>query len=606
MGKIQLLSEYEIHKIAAGEVVERPASAAKELLENALDAGATSITLRIKEGGKKLIQITDNGCGMDRDDAYACLKNHATSKISSVDDIEKIGTFGFRGEALAAITGVSRVVLKTRSAESELGIQLTIHGGNVLDESLVACPVGTEIMVADLFFNVPARQKFLKKDETEWRALNHLFITCALQHHLCSFSLFNDDRAVLQFPSVQTALERAAQVLGSDVAKNLIPCTNSYEQLGLSIEGIIARSTHHRYDKSHIFFFVNRRPVKNHKLIQAFIKGYNNILPTGQNPVGVVFVTINSQEVDVNIHPRKEEVQFIHPVTVERCIQEMVQNALNNDLAITPSSIYPSLTTAPATTPFIPAKPWAAVANNHPPYRPPEAAMGCADCHAEQPHTEQPVAQQEDYQTFFSSDNSPFSAIAEPTYTLLGQTLSTYLIIEYENSLILIDQHAAHERVLYEKFAERFIENASTQLIFPHIVKLNTEDARILTENLTIFTGYGIEIEPFGPQSFAVRAVPVYLKSASFDEIIRSYIDMVDGDKNLSQEEFNHILHEKLRALMACKAAVKAGDKLTTIEMHELVEKLMACEQKTTCPHGRPTMYRLSQHEIEKIFQRCG
>lgn len=604
MGKIHLLSEHEIHKIAAGEVVERPASAAKELLENALDAGATSITLRIKQGGKKLIQIIDNGCGMDRDDAYACLKNHATSKISSVDDIEKIATFGFRGEALAAITAVSRVTLKTRGTENNVGLQLTINGGTVVDESIVACPVGTDIAVEDLFFNVPARQKFLKKDETEWRALNHLFITCALQNHCCGFSLIHDDRTILQAPAVKTALERAAQLLGGDIAKDLLSCSNRYDQLGLSIEGIIARPNHHRYDKSHIFFFVNRRPVKNHKLVQALIKGYNNVLPAGQNPIGIVFITINPEEVDVNIHPRKEEVQFVHPVTVERCIHEMVQNALNNDVNLTtqvaPFDKATNISAIPPKKSFIPAKSWASITQNNPLHPPQKAPQSCVECStAAQPdHPE--------FKTFMTSSTGHLQAIIEPSYTLLGQLLNTYLVIEHEDSLILIDQHAAHERVLYEKFAERFIENGSTQLIFPHIIKLNPEDALILSENLSTFAGYGMEIEPFGPQSFAIRAVPVYLKSAPFDEIVRSYIDMVDGDKNVSQEEFNHILHEKLRALMACKAAVKAGDRLTPAEMHELIEKLMACEQKTTCPHGRPTMYRLNHHEIEKIFQRCG
>lgn len=586
MGIIRLLPEHEVHKIAAGEVVERPASVVKELLENALDAGASSIAITIEDGGKKLIRIIDNGCGMAPDDAHSCLKNHATSKINSVEDLETVTTFGFRGEALASIASVSRLTLKTREKSSDTGIQLVVEAGAVVSENIIACPVGTDITVEELFFNVPARQKFLKKDDTEWRAIQQLITTGALQHQACSFSVYNGTHQSIHAPAVKTPLERMAQLLGTDLARDLITCNTSYDGFDLSIEGIIARPTRHRYDKNQLFAFVNRRPIKNHKLIQALIKGYNNILPVGQNPIAALFITIDPREVDINIHPRKEEVRFAHPVTVERAISEMVEKALN--IKVNQSFE------------FAPARPWS------PPTPPSHTSYTQQDTQPTQ------VTNQPDFfvQTLqpAATPTQAFQADIAPqtnTYQLFGQLLNTYIVIESEDCMVLIDQHAAHERVLYELFGSRFNEQASTQLIFPIIINLTHDESILLNSHLSAFHDYGIDIEAFGSHAFTIRSIPVYLKNAPFEVIIKTFLSWIDEERPISTDDFAQLLNEKLRALMACKAAIKAGDRLTNQEMHELINKLTACEQKTTCPHGRPTTYRLAKHDIEKIFQRC-
>lgn len=609
MGIIHLLPEHEIHKIAAGEVVERPASVVKELLENALDAGANSITITVKEGGKKTIRIIDNGCGMTPEDAHISIKNHATSKISSVDDLETITTFGFRGEALASIAAISRLTIKTREQSNETGIQLVIDGGTCITESIVACPVGTDITVEDLFFNVPARQKFLKKDETEWRAIQQLVTTCALQHENCSFSLYHNERQTLHAPAVATSIERMSQLLGAEIARDLVTCQTTYSGFPLEINGILAKPTHHRYDKNHIFVFVNRRPVKNHKLIQALVKGYNNILPIGQNPIATLFITIDTHEIDINIHPRKEEVRFAHPVTVERCIQEMVETALNTvvNCALGATSIPTSTITEHATSRqlFSPARPWSQTPTQVQNDLLAQKTCHDANCNQDsnevvdfyiqnvQPNTDKQVIIQEK----ITDEKAP--------YQLIGQAFNTYIVIESDDNFVLIDQHAAHECVLFELFENRFTEQTSTQLIFPLIINLSHDESIALTAYLAAFHNYGIDIEPFGSHAFTIRSVPVYLKNAPFENIIRTFISWIDEERPISTDDFSKLLNEKLRALMACKAAIKAGDRLTISEMHELITKLMACERRTTCPHGRPTTHTFSKHEIEKIFQRC-
>lgn len=599
MGIIHLLPEHEVHKIAAGEVVERPASVVKELLENALDAEASSIVITIKDGGKQLIRIVDNGCGMAPEDAHNCLKNHATSKIRSVADLETVTTFGFRGEALASIASVSKLTLRTRESSSDIGIQLVVEAGAVVSENIIACPVGTDITVEELFFNVPARQKFLKKDDTEWRAIQQLIVTSALQHQACSFSLSNNDHQTIHAPAVTTQLERMAQLLGTELARDLISCTSSYDGLNLTIEGIIARPTRHRYDKNQIFISVNRRPVKNHKLVQALIKGYNNILPVGQNPIAVLSITIDPHEVDINIHPRKEEVRFAHPVTVERTISEMVEKALNTEIsqhlgASNPIDRLPEL--------FAPARPWSNQYQQQTSHESVEPTHCQQENRCETPDffVQQlgPVATQ----TAIIQEELPNNP---HNYQLFGQLLNTYILIETDESLVLIDQHAAHERVLYELFDDRFNEQASTQLIFPLIINLTHDESTVLTDHVQAFHQYGIDLEPFGSHAFTIRSVPVYLKNAPFETIIKTFLAWIDEEKPVSRDDFARLLTEKLRALMACKAAIKAGDRLSTPEMHELISKLMACQQKTTCPHGRPTIHQLAKHDIEKIFQRC-
>ena len=330
MAKIKQLSPLEAQKIAAGEVVERPANVVKELIENALDAGATAISLYLEDGGKKLIRIVDNGCGMSPEDAHMAIKHHATSKITTVDDLEHIQTFGFRGEALSSIAAVSRLVITTKEASADTGITLEIEESSVIKESIIAANTGTDIAIHDLFYNVPARKKFLKTKETEWRTIVHLFQAMSLTHTNVSFKVFHDDRELYTVPATHSLTDRITQLFEPALSKRCLTIENSADRMNLSVSGAITESSYLRYDRSSIFVFVNNRWVKNHKLTQALIKGYQGMLPPQRYPAGCVFITIDPVYVDINIHPRKEEVQFLHPKIVEDLIEEAVRKSLEN------------------------------------------------------------------------------------------------------------------------------------------------------------------------------------------------------------------------------------------------------------------------------------
>ncbi|KKS68517.1 MAG: mismatch repair protein MutL protein [candidate division TM6 bacterium GW2011_GWE2_42_60] len=604
MGKIHLLPPSEIQKIAAGEVVERPASVVKELIENALDAGATEITLFFEAGGKDLIRIIDNGCGMTEDDAQLCIQNHATSKLTTVEDLSAITTFGFRGEALASIAAVSHFTLKTRSAENHLGITIAVENSEIVSTAPIACNQGTDITARNLFYNVPARQKFLKKDETEWRALHQLIIAVALENLSCTFTVHHNGRQILLCPSCTTLTERMSQLFEPAIVPHLLSCNQTLEQKEtspLTFSALFTRPSRTRYDKNQIYCFVNRRWVKNHKLAQAFIKGFRNILPPQQYPIGALFLTLPHAEVDINVHPRKEEVQFLHPIRIERFIEETIATTLDNtvqsDLGAQRQNNFEYAHTSsfrPATRPaFNPTMPTTAFKNVFQNYNAAPLENQNNQCCT----TEECVHEQQDTLVPQTTSSSA---------RLIGQLLNTYLLVENEDGLLLIDQHAAHERILYELFATRFGSLAPIELLFPQLIPLSSEECNALLPHLPFFHEQGIEIELFGENRITVRAVPAPLKNSNLTDIVRTAAHWILEGFTLEETNIVEKLYEKLRAMMACKAAVKAGDVLSQEEMLELIEKLGAIEHRTTCPHGRPTTWRFTQYDIERFFQRCG
>jgi len=605
MGKIHLLPPSEIQKIAAGEVVERPASVVKELIENALDAGATEITLFFEAGGKELIRIIDNGCGMTEDDAQLCIQNHATSKLSTVEDLSTITTFGFRGEALASIAAVSHFTLKTRTAENHIGISIAVENSEIISTVPIACNQGTDITARDLFYNVPARQKFLKKDETEWRALHQLIIAISLENLACTFTVHHNGRQILLCPSCTTLTERISQLFEPAIVPHLLSCNQTLDQKEtspLTFSALFTRPSRTRYDKNQIYCFVNRRWVKNHKLAQAFIKGFRNILPPQQYPIGALFLTLPFGEVDINVHPRKEEVQFLHPIRIERFIEETIattlDNAVKSDLGTQKQNNFEYAYTSgfrPATRPaFSPTMPTTAFKNvlqndkNIPLENQNNTCCATEAC---------AVHEQQDTLVPQTTSSS---------VRLIGQLLNTYLLVENEEGLLLIDQHAAHERILYELFATRFGSLAPIELLFPQLIPLSAEECNALLPHLPFFHEQGIEMELFGENRITVRAVPAPLKNSNLTDIVRTAAHWILEGVALEETNIVEKLYEKLRAMMACKAAVKAGDVLSQEEMLELIEKLGAIEHRTTCPHGRPTTWRFTQYDIERFFQRCG
>lgn len=610
MQKIKQLPLHEAQKIAAGEVVERPANAIKELIENALDAGATQITLSVKNAGSDSIIITDNGCGMSPEDAHLCFKQYATSKIRHVDELSSISTFGFRGEALSSIAAISRMTLITKESDSLQGTRLELEQGTVIEEACTPCNAGTTIIIRDLFYNVPARKKFLKKRDTEWRQIQNIFYAFCLDYLNVHFKLEHDDRLVLNCPSVSSLNNRFAQLWDPGHAQNMLPVESKSENSSLKVDGIISNHQLFYYDRSHIFLFVNKRWIKNHALAKAIIKGYLNVIPSDRYPAACIFITIDPEEIDVNIHPRKEEIQFLHPRIVEQLIQNAIRQALEKNIS---RHIHQPAPAEPENNRFLSAPAFSTKVADPFFFIPEPFAQINARPFETRPQIDRAPSQ------FFTPQYTPpipvetsiteqTEFIMEPTELssslLIGQYHKTYLLIEQESGLFLIDQHAAHERILYEQFSKRFDNVSSTKLLFPVIMHLSKQEIALVEPHLYLFKENGIEIDVFGNDQLIIQATPVHAKNIDVKELIHQVIGWITENSGLDQDEFTKKIHEKMHAQMACKAAVKAGDVLTNEQMHQLLADLAATNNRFTCPHGRPTGWLLSLHEIEKKFRR--
>ncbi len=609
MAKIKLLSPQEAQKIAAGEVVERPANIVKELIENALDAGATQISLYLEDGGRKLIRVTDNGCGMSAEDARLSIEHHATSKITSVQDLEQIATFGFRGEALSSIASVSLMTLSTKQAEDALGTCLEIAEGKITKESSVAMNTGTEIIIRDIFFNVPARQKFLKTKETEWRTILHLFDAFCLAYQQVSFTLYHDDRLIYTSPATNLLAERIAQLFEPAFSKNILTFEGSLERMHVRITGVCTNPHYTRFDRSHIFVFVQQRWVKNHKLINAFIKGYQNMLQPQKYPAGALFITLDPHYIDVNIHPRKEEVQFLHPKIIEDLIQETIQQALEK-----------AHTQALSSNSAIIKVPERAVQINQDQSRPvprynfdnlaQNQPFIAAEKVSPQPEQSEKAIKSEEFlkildQTLLPvTEDKQVAFLLMPQYRLIGQLKLTYLLIESQEGLILIDQHAAHERVLYERLRKNFDDVARIRLLFPQIIRINAVDMALFEEYLPLLSIFGMEVQRMSEHEIIITETPVLLKNQSLEDCIKQAISVVHEYHYLDRNELKKIILERVHAQLSCKAAVKAGDELSPESMHEIIKDLYSADNKLTCPHGRPTMWELKSGDIEKKFKR--
>jgi DNA mismatch repair protein MutL len=621
MARIKQLSPQEAQKIAAGEVVERPANVVKELVENALDAGASSIAIYINDAGKSLIRIVDNGCGMNEEDAHTCFKHHATSKITRVDDLPTLTTFGFRGEALSSISAVSNVTLITKESEAATGIKLVLNQGTVIAQEQVSCNAGTDISIADLFFNVPARKKFLKTHDTELRQITLLFQAFCLDYLSVHFKLFTQGNLQYNCPPTSDLQQRAAQLWDHTIAQQIMPL--HAEKNGITIQGIISHHTYSRYDRSAIFFFVNRRWIKNHALSKALLKGYMNVLQPDKFPLGCINILLDPALVDINIHPRKEEVQFLNPRIAEQLLQTTVKENLekhlsaqlnrkvsfSNQMSGSPHEFHSH---SPRMAPLMSPSPHVFSAQRPRPFQesstpfvPPLSiafVQGSGEVSAETDSKGSSTALQLDIPQPISETQTNSTPHTE--YQIIGQFHKTYILIEQEDSLFLVDQHAAHERILYELFSTRFDEVATIGLLFPQIITLNADEMQLLEAHLPIFTSNHIAVEIMGAQQLAVQAIPIHLKEMNIEELVRQTIGWIVEFNTIDAEAWYKKVNQKLHAQMACKAAVKAGDSLTMIQMQHLLAGLEKMENRFTCPHGRPTGWALPLYEIEKKFKR--
>lgn len=695
MSKIKILSPHEAQKIAAGEVVERPAHVLKELLENGIDAGASLISVYIEDAGKTCIRIVDNGCGMGYDDIKLSVAAHATSKITTVEDLTSVVTYGFRGEALASVAAVSRLTITSRDEELEHAWQVRFEQGDVASELRVAAEQGTDIEVRDLFYNIPARKKFLKQDETEWNQLQQLVHAIALSHLTISFKLYHNDRLVLQAPAVTSLKDRAAQIWGVSTAQQFLNLESSTTG-PVQLSGVITSHQAWRYGKHHIFFFVNGRWVKDVELVKSLCKGYNNVLPPGKFPAGVIMLELDPLTIDVNVHPKKEEVRFTKPQVVTNMVTQAVQATLraqmatsvdlfkSNDLtssleggsrigvrddrelrnesksfysqtknieqidsyrmdpgssfdtialqslgmnggelgvpfafsssnnkelndsgfskiSMTASPVIPDVD--PGSRAFLSDQPVTRIVVDSPDAMPawPKHTTPSTFTNLGNVFTQaQPDAEQQ--QVMQMPTRTPAAAVFSGT--LIGQVLNTYLIIDRADGLVLVDQHAAHERILYERMKDRMVAREASLLLFPRVLTLAPEELVALERFEDVLTDFGIACDRMGQNALAIKAVPLGVAQIDLEDLLRQVAVLALEHGHVEAEVVQKLLYEHVHSHLACKRAVKAGDVLTVDQMKKLLQDLMTVEKPFICIHGRPTYWQLEKSQLEKFFRR--
>lgn len=686
MAKIHVLDTLLINKIAAGEVIERPASVVKELVENSIDAGASSITIEIRDGGISYIRITDNGKGIAPDEVKTAFLRHATSKLESFDDLMSILTLGFRGEALSSIASVSQVELTTRVKEEESGVKVELSGGKILSEERVAANVGTTFVMKNLFYNTPARRKFLKKPATESGHISDMINKIALGHPHISFKFINNGSVILHTSGNNDVKTAVFHIYGKEAAKKMLPLEISKDSF--TLKGMIGKPELSRGNRSYENFFVNGRFIKSPIVQKAVEDAYQGRLMVGKFPVFVIDLTVPANTVDVNVHPAKLEVRFSDEDFIYDLVKKGVENALEKEETLIPnvewdkatfkeatgnsayktekqreleellleeedisslkadkpkendisydlkaekketlyvaedsepedklkakndsfdralSKLYPKADNNTENKNFA-KNDMLSLENNEEKldnkdialfdFEDNKASYNLEENKAEELKAKEPITKTE--------DNSPKKRAFFNNYKIIGQIFNTYWIVEQEGSMFMIDQHAAHERVLYENLVAKVkAQNAVSQRLIQSIaVNLSLKEAQVVKENLKLFESFGFELEEFGENTYAVRAVPFIFKAPVSPSFFVELVDLLADDKNIE-----NIYETKLDliATMSCKAAVKGNDRLSFIEAKALIEKLLRLENPFSCPHGRPTVIEMSKYEIEKKFKR--
>jgi DNA mismatch repair protein MutL len=646
MSVIHILPEAVANKIAAGEVVERPASVVKELVENSVDADAGHIQVSVEGGGKRLIRVVDDGCGMSHDDALLAFERHATSKIRSAEDLFEISTLGFRGEALPSMAAVSRLVLETRHASENSGTRVEIVGGKLRDVKEVAWAVGTHVEVRDLFFNTPARRKFLKSESTELGHIASLVTHYALAHPDKSFRLISLSNEILNVSSVSSLRERVYQVMGAQTLEQLVEIApverrmmfsatlDSEEEGGISTEGPLvrvfgftSRPEVHKLNRNNIYFFVNRRLVRDRLILHAITEAYRNILPSTVFPVALIFLELPAVEVDANVHPSKVEVRFRHAGFIHDLVRDSLRQAL---LATRPVAAFPvakssrgmpldthaaevaeKLEEEPA------AGPGAKLFHRATPSSPASARPFKLSAPRPQPRTDRlPLeAALSPYAPALSRSEADLpareaapSAIVAPgelpvDLQPLGQVQESFIVATNPAGLWIVDQHAAHERVLFDRHVRmRQQKKVSVQrLLVPVILELRAEQQVAYQEIAEELAANGFEVEPFGPRTVAVKAAPAETRADDVGDLMR---EILDNARQEGRPVSLDLLQNKIAASVACHAAIKVNTSLDMNKMDWLLQMLAKTECPMTCPHGRPTVLRYEMKDLHKAFKR--
>jgi DNA mismatch repair protein MutL len=591
LGRIRVLSDQLINRIAAGEVVERPASVVKELVENSLDAGARSIEVRLRAGGKSRIEVRDDGDGMDREDATLAIERHATSKLAAVSDLDAIGTLGFRGEALSSIAAVSELCITT-AGRNGAGTRLEVHGGQLQGVSEVGHPKGTTIRVDRLFFNVPARRKFLRADATELAHAVRWLTRYALAHPGCRFHLRHGERRLIDAEPTDDPLQRIVHLYGSEFAEGLLRVDHSDQDV--LVRGYAGRPVDAlaRRDAQHVF--VNGRAIQDRVLSHALTQAYENTMPPGRYPAVILFLEMDPSEIDVNVHPQKTEVRFRQPSRVHDALRDALRRALAEEDAIPslgqlrPSTVEALGGARDATLRYLETRERSCAGDS---YR--------SDASAADPARSRGVTPALDLEPL-TSDAGLMRREAVP----LAQYRNSYIVAQDADGLVLVDQHAAHERVLFEKYLEEAENNCVEvqQLMFPVTLELSPHEAVLIEQELEEFLRLGFHVEPFGDRVVRLNGVPALGAKADPAALFRDLLGEAAQAKAAASDV--GALRRRLVTTAACHAAIKVNHPLTLGSMQGLLDDLYAARSPTTCPHGRPVLFRLTTEEIERAFRR--
>lgn len=647
MGSIVLLDDLTINKIAAGEVIERPANVVKELIENSLDAGATSISVDIENGGITYIRITDNGKGIAPDDVEIAFERHATSKIRNASDLIKVSTMGFRGEALASIAAIAKVEMVTRTKDNELGTRIMVEGGKVVSLEECGAPIGTSITIKELFFNTPVRYKFLKKDFTEGGYIEDAVSRIALVNPNVSFKMTNNKKEIIRTSGNGDVPAVVYNIFGKDIAQNLIDVDYEYE--GIKVTGVAGKPEIARSNRVNQLFYINGRYIKDKILSAATEEAYRTLIPHGKYGFCILNIHMNPELVDVNVHPAKLEVRFSEEGKVFKAVNGALRTALLKQDITRDADVDEKKETTQEEVQM--------------PQEPKQPSKGLFDIFRPKPvekknnvftvdfknkveeskeeyvsnnkknnneqlvdelftkndehdndvanenveynsENEEVVAKPEEKQSQIFENISIVEEKAEiPEYKILGVAFSTYILLEMEDDVYIIDQHAAHERVLYEKIKENFYKGGGKEaqmLLLPDIVELSKRDMHIVRDHIDLFENAGFTLEEFGENTIKITGVPSICFEMDTKDLFMDILDGIDITNRTTKQD----VEEKFIATVACKAAIKANMKLEEREIRGLLDQLLVLENPFTCPHGRPTAIRITKMEIEKKFGR--
>jgi DNA mismatch repair protein MutL len=576
MNVIRILPEKVASQIAAGEVIERPASVVRELLDNSIDAGSTTVFLRIENGGKRLIRVRDNGVGMSRDDLLLCLERHATSKIKSVSDLFSLSSLGFRGEALPSTASVSRMEITSRPAQQVIGHRVKVEGGKLRSVDQIGCPAGTIVEVKDLFYNVPARRKFLRADKTELDHIINVLSRISLPFRHIHFRLEERDKTILNLPFTENDVNRLSVLMGSNVAKRLVALD---QQVGeFKIKAFLAPPDLNRSRGDRIFIYVNNRSIRDRLVTRAVMEGYGQRLMKGRYPQAVIFLEIAPSLVDINVHPTKQEIRFRNG----RLVYQTIISAIEDTLGQRFHTVFE--------TPFDQGYEGLREMG--------EKHLGGVDMAERQGEYLQATGEKSDVSAALFQE--PYLVEAGPR--VIGQLKDTYILCQTNEGLIMVDQHAAHERVVYESLKRAYggMQLERQTFLIPHRLEVSLNEGRVIQQRLDQLAKLGLELEHFGGSTFLLRSVPSCLVHAQWENFILDLLSVLAEEDDLSTEK----AMDKVLTVMACHGAIRAGKRLSREEMSLLLNQLEGMDLPSNCPHGRPIFKKFSYYEIEKMFKR--